>query len=148
MGKFSEILNAAKQHDAYWEARLRQQFAADLLGALADLGISQREFAEKAAVSPGYVSRVLAGNENLSLRTLVKLARTLGLELDLSVHKSTAIFRQSRARVQDWSALEKAAYRRHGAPQFQFAASTASAVNEQPYWAQPSSMQETMLKVA
>jgi len=148
MGKFTEILNAAKQHDAYWESRLRQQFAVDLLGALEDLGISQREFAEKAAVSPGYVSRVLAGNENLSIRTLVKLARTLNLEPDLSVHKATATFRQSRAGSQDWSALEKAAFRRHGAPQFQFAANTVSAVNEQPYRARPSQAQETILKVA
>lgn len=92
MSMFSELLAVAKQKDAYWEARLRHQFASSVLEALAARGMSQKEYAEKADVSAGYVSRVLSGNENLSLRTLVKLARALDLELDLLVHPKSHTF--------------------------------------------------------
>lgn len=147
MSKLSDLLTAARQQNSYWEAKLRHQFAADLLESLAACNISQRDFAEKAGVSPGYVSRVLAGNENLSFRTLVKLARTLNLEPELRTRPEGPVFQRVRQTDSDWSALEVAAFRRHGAPTFQFVA-PSSAVNEQPYWAQPTQVLESLVKVA
>lgn len=147
---FSKLLAVAKQKDTYWEARLRHQFAASVLEALAARGMSQKEYAEKADVSAGYVSRVLAGNENLSLRTLVKLARVLDLELDLRIYPKAPIFHQVERDGQDeqnWSMLEGAMQRRHGAPRLCLI-KTAAAVNEQTYGTWAASSDEGLIKVA
>jgi len=147
MSMFSKLLAVAKQKDAYWEARLRHQFASSVLQALAARGMSQKEYAEKADVSAGYVSRVLSGNENLSLRTLVKLARALDLELDLRAYPKAPIFHQIEQDEQDWSMLEGAMQRRHGAPRFRLI-KTAAAVNERTYGTWAASPDEGLVKVA
>lgn len=43
--------------------------------------LTQEKFAEKADVSARYVQRVEAGTENLTVRTLVKIANALHVEL-------------------------------------------------------------------
>ena len=129
MTMFSELLAAARQKDSYWESRLRHQFASSVLEALAERGISQKEYAKKADVSAGYVSRVLAGNENLSLRTLVKLARVLDLDLDLRVYPKAPTFLQIDQDDHDWSMLEGSMQRQHGAPRFRLIKSAVT-VNE------------------
>ena len=147
MSMFSDLLAAAKQKDAYWEARLRHQFAASVLEALAEHGMSQKDYAEKADLSPGYVSRVLAGNENLSLRTLVKLARVLDLDLDLRVYPKAPTFHLVDQDDHDWSMLEGAMHRQHGAPRFRLI-KPVSAVNERTYGTWSDSPEEDLIKVA
>ncbi|MFC4296747.1 helix-turn-helix domain-containing protein [Castellaniella hirudinis] len=148
MSMFSELLAAAREKDSYWEARLRHQFASSVLEALAEHGMSQKEYAEKADVSAGYVSRVLAGNENLSLRTLVKLARVLDLDLDLRVYAKTPTFHQIDQDEHDWSMLEGAMQRQHGVPRFRLIKSAAAAVNEQTYGTWAVGPDEGLMKVA
>ena len=147
MSMFSELLATAQQQNPYWESRLKHQFASSLLEALAEHGMSQKDYADRAGVSAGYVSRVLAGNENLSLRTLVKLARVLDLDLDLRVYPQTPTFHQVDQDEHDWSMLEGAMQRQHGVPQFRLITSPA-AVNERTYGAWAASPDEGLMKVA
>lgn len=57
-------------------------------------GLTQEQFAERSAVSLKYVQRVEAGRENLTLRSLFKLASDLGVTV-------AAVFRKPRTlRVQ------------------------------------------------
>lgn len=147
MSMFSELLAVARKKDPYWESLLRHQFASSILAALAEQGMSQKEYAEKAGVSAGYVSRVLAGNENLSLRTLVKMARVLDLDLDLRVYPKTPSFHQVDQDEHDWSMLEGAMQRRHGVPRFRLIQSKA-AVNEQTYGTWMTGPDEGLMKVA
>jgi ribosome-binding protein aMBF1 (putative translation factor) len=44
-------------------------------------GISQKAFAEKMGVSAQYITKILKGNENLSLETISKLETALGIQL-------------------------------------------------------------------
>ena len=147
MSMFAELLSVAKQKDSYWESRLRHQFAASLLEALAERDMSQRDYADQAGVSPGYVSRVLAGNENLSLRTVVRLARVLGLDLDLRVYPQVPSFHQVNQSEHDWSMLEGAMQRQHGMPRFRLVRSP-DAVNERTYGAWADNPDEGLMKVA
>ena len=43
--------------------------------------VSQKELAEKIGVSPQQVSKILRGNENLTLETIAKLEAALGVVL-------------------------------------------------------------------
>ena len=49
--------------------------------SLEDLHISQRQLAELVGCSPQYVSRLLKGEENLTLETLCKLERALNVPI-------------------------------------------------------------------
>src|SRR5439155_22632291 len=44
-------------------------------------GLNQKKLAEQIAVSPQYISKILKGEENLSLETIAKLSVALGVEL-------------------------------------------------------------------
>ena len=55
--------------------------ALRILGALQANGMSQKDLAEKTGVSPQQVSKLLKGNENLTLETIAKLEAALGIEL-------------------------------------------------------------------
>lgn len=44
-------------------------------------GLSQEELAEKADTSPNYLSRMERGTENPTLEMLIKLSRSLGVEM-------------------------------------------------------------------
>ena len=55
--------------------------ALRILGALQLNGMSQKELATKTGVSPQQVSKLLKGNENLTLETIAKLEAALGIVL-------------------------------------------------------------------
>lgn len=58
-----------------------EDIAAALSHALAERGMSQRELAWKAGLTPSTVSRVLSGRRGGSADTLTRMMRALGLEL-------------------------------------------------------------------
>jgi len=132
MAEFSQSMKEAKQHNDYWEFKARHRFALQLLRVLKSQEISQSEFAQRAGVSAGYVSRVLSGGENLSIRTLVKLCRALDLTLDIQANPQAPVFQRKHVEDQDWSLLEQALRRKHGSPQINLM-KPESAVNEHAY---------------
>ena len=48
---------------------------------LFELGMSQKQLAEKMNCSPQYISKVLRGRENLSLETLTKIENALEISI-------------------------------------------------------------------
>jgi transcriptional regulator with XRE-family HTH domain len=58
--------------------------AADLLVELrGTLGLSQRELAQRVDVSESRISQVLAGGENLTLKSLAELGWAMGIRFEL-----------------------------------------------------------------
>lgn len=55
--------------------------ALRVLDRLDELGLSQKELAEKMGCSPQYVSKLVKGSENLTLETISKLEECLDLDL-------------------------------------------------------------------
>lgn len=57
----------------------------DTIAALVEsLEISQRELADRLGVSPGRISQILSGSENLTLRSVAALGWALGVQFDLA----------------------------------------------------------------
>lgn len=54
-----------------------------LLRAVYREGLSQRELAERALVSEAQISRVLHGNDTISLRTFARVAAAVGARFEL-----------------------------------------------------------------
>lgn len=72
--------------------RMSQDIALSLHYYLRKLGMSQKDLAERMAVSAAYVGKLLKGNENLTLETICKLQNAIGEELLSLTHPY--IFRQ------------------------------------------------------
>lgn len=52
-----------------------------MLDRMDELGISQKQLAERMKCSPQYISKVLKGWENLSLETLFKIESALDISI-------------------------------------------------------------------
>jgi transcriptional regulator with XRE-family HTH domain len=62
--------------------RYSGSIAHRILAALEDSEtVNQKILAEKIGVSPQYISKVVSGNENLTLETIAKISEALGVEL-------------------------------------------------------------------
>ncbi len=88
--KLNKILSTRKstwQDEARWreenEEWLSQSFyiAVRVLNTLREKKMTQKELAEKMNVSPQFINKVVKGLENLSLETIGKLSRALGIKL-------------------------------------------------------------------
>jgi len=63
--------------------RYSQLIAMRVLDKLDQLGMTQKQLAERLECSQQYVSKILKGQENLSLETIVKLQEALDFKLIL-----------------------------------------------------------------
>lgn len=77
--KIHEIMAFRKANKAWLSKSMR--IAVTVLSALRDKKISQNELAEKMGVSPQYVSKILKGQENLTLQNISKIEEILGITL-------------------------------------------------------------------
>lgn len=70
--------------------RESQKIALKVLTQLDKLGWTQKDLAQKLAVSPQQVSKIVSGKENLTLETIVKLQELLDIPLLASYHEEKA----------------------------------------------------------
>lgn len=80
---FSELLDSCKDD---FEFRLEEQIfelTEQIAKRLKDNKISRKQFAEKMGISPAAVSKVLNGNPNFTIRTLLTMADALRTELSI-----------------------------------------------------------------
>lgn len=65
-----------------------KRIAIKVLKALKQKGLTQKELANDMNVSPQYVNKLIKGNENFTLETLIKLQSLLDIPLLASYHES------------------------------------------------------------
>jgi transcriptional regulator with XRE-family HTH domain len=65
-------------------ARLARQATVEVAGLLGKRDMSRADLARLMNVSPGRVSQVLSGDENLTLRSLAAVADALELDIKIS----------------------------------------------------------------
>ena len=61
--------------------RRSQKIAVKILSKMRETGMSQTELAHKMGCSQQYVSKILKGQENLSLETISKIEDSLGISV-------------------------------------------------------------------
>lgn len=93
----SEIINKLEQHKAEtpsaWKKKAEEriankpwlrysQFVAMMMfDRMEEIGLNQRGLAERMRCSQQYVSKILKGQENLSIETICKIEEALEIEL-------------------------------------------------------------------
>jgi plasmid maintenance system antidote protein VapI len=88
--KLGELSNGAVSswhEDAQWRRENRNwlkrshAIAFEVLEALDEKKLTQKKLAELMKVTPQYVNNIVKGSENLTLETIAKLEKALGIEL-------------------------------------------------------------------
>lgn len=102
-----------RRENREWLKKSREIALAVLNAITNNPAMTQKELARQMGVSPQYVSKILKGEENLSLQTITKLESILGIEL-ISVHKQVQQFESkqvlnfssySKYKREDWREL-------------------------------------------
>ena len=78
---FQNELETVRKTFKYRLERILIQLGEDICRLMRDQQISRADVAERLGVSRAYVTKVLNGNPNLTIKTLLKLSDALGREL-------------------------------------------------------------------
>ena len=80
----SSFVESAKSDDFYWVEKIKLDFAIELDRCRRDLNMTASEFAKELGVSRAYMSKLFRGDVNLTIKSMVKLARAVGARISLS----------------------------------------------------------------
>lgn len=67
-------------------ADLVRAFVGEVTWFMSENKVSRADLAQMMGVSPGRVSQILSGDENLTLRTMSSVVTALGAELEVTLH--------------------------------------------------------------
>ncbi|MFI5936394.1 transcriptional regulator [Actinoplanes sp. NPDC051494] len=81
--------------DEFEFLRLSQEIRAAVTWRMQEMGMSRKDLAKAMNVTPGRISQMLSGDENLTLRTISTLASCLGTRAELML---TTVVAADRAR--------------------------------------------------
>jgi transcriptional regulator with XRE-family HTH domain len=80
---FKEKLDAARGTFDYRLEKVLIQLGEDMCLLMEQQGLSRTQLAERMGVSPAYITKILDGNPNLTIKSLLKLSDALGRELTI-----------------------------------------------------------------
>jgi transcriptional regulator with XRE-family HTH domain len=81
----NDALENAKQTDDYWIARAQLDFAKELNKIRNKTNVNGKTLAQRLGTSAAYISRVLRGDTNLTIESMVKLARATGAKVEIKL---------------------------------------------------------------
>ncbi|WP_461832838.1 helix-turn-helix domain-containing protein [Desulfothermus sp.] len=83
--KIKNFFKEIKKTDSYIAEQTKLDFIVQIYKLMQESNITQKEFARKLGVTEAYVSRILRGNINFTIDTMVKLTRALNSNLHIKV---------------------------------------------------------------
>lgn len=78
---FGTLFDEAEKRTEFWEEDAIIGFTEDVCLAMEQAGVSRAELARRLGTSQAYVTKVLRGNANFTIKTMVRLAAALDSEL-------------------------------------------------------------------
>ena len=97
---FQELFNQAKERDTYWAASIILDFTEGLHRIMEANGITQSDLARRLGVSPAYITKVLRGNVNFTVDSMVRLVMAAGGEVSIQVPPKTQMKRSNHYKKQ------------------------------------------------
>lgn len=83
-----EYVTDAKKRDSYWVEATKLQFALALEDRRKAADMTYKALAEKLGSSAAYISKVFRGDSNMTIESMVKLARATGGHLVVRIADS------------------------------------------------------------
>lgn len=81
MSDYSKLKSRSKQGLNYWVESAKQDFMISVHSAMRRDEISKAKLAELVSCSPAYITKVLKGDANFTIETMVKISRALNSKL-------------------------------------------------------------------
>ena len=78
--RFEELHNRQKQRDSYHVNAAKFELSEQIFQAMEDKGVTEAELSRRLCVSRAYINKILQGNANLTIESLVKIGRALDCE--------------------------------------------------------------------
>lgn len=95
-----KFVDQAKNTDSYWVEKAKLEFSAALEKQRKSAGLTYAALAKKIGTSAAYITKVFRGDSNLTIESMVKLARASGGRLNIEV-----VYGESQ--VRHWESLTK-----------------------------------------
>ena len=85
MNRQTDWYRDLEQDDEYWAESTKIDFAVALEHLMRRIGINKTELSRKLKTSPAYITKVLRGDNNLTIESMTKLARAMGGRLRIEI---------------------------------------------------------------
>ncbi|HKV11894.1 MAG TPA: helix-turn-helix transcriptional regulator [Thermoanaerobaculia bacterium] len=85
---FSDLIRDARTRDEYWIEDAIIGFTVQLYSWMKEKGMSQADLAARIGASQPYVARILKGNDNFTIATMIKLVRAVGAHLQIVLREA------------------------------------------------------------
>lgn len=85
---FKGLIDRAKRRDSYWVGKAISDFTDDLYSLMETRGVNKAELARRIGSSPAYITKVLRGNNNFTIESMVRLVRALDGQLCIHVGRA------------------------------------------------------------
>lgn len=83
-------LDAARKTDSYWVEKAKLDFSISLDSQRTCAKITYADIAKRFGSSPAYISKVFRGDSNLTIESMVKLARSAGGQVEIRIVDNAA----------------------------------------------------------
>lgn len=95
------FLEEARKTDSYWAEHAKLEFSTALNQRRRAAKITYADIAQKIGTSAAYITKVFRGDSNVTIETMVKLARATGGQLDIRIVDSeVAVNRWDFSKIQ------------------------------------------------
>lgn len=84
------FLDEVRKTDSYWAEQAKLEFSNALEQQRRAAKMTYAGIAEKIGTSAAYITKVFRGDSNVTIETMVKLARSTGGQLDIRIVDSAA----------------------------------------------------------
>lgn len=97
--RFADLLQSVEQSDRFQIDGLKVEISEQIYLAMNQQGISNADLARRLGKSRAYVTKLLRGNTNFTLESLIRIGRALSNEVEINlVTKPTAIRKTKRTK--------------------------------------------------
>lgn len=82
---FKDKLETFREDAEFYAEELILDLTEQIVAAMKELGVNRTELAARMGVSKAFVTKLLRGNTNVTLKTMASLARSLGCNINIEV---------------------------------------------------------------
>lgn len=101
MTAFSAMLKEAKSKDSYWVEAAKLDFALELTRHMKVQVVSKADMAKLLGTSPAYITKLLRGDANLTIESMVKASRVLGCDFHTHIANRNASVKWFEVHIND-----------------------------------------------
>lgn len=104
---FEELFEKAKERETYLTASIILEFTEGLYRLMEDNKLSRKELARRLGTSPAYITKVLRGDINFTIDSMVKLAKAAGGTVQVHIGRKEVrwfgIAKKKKEELPKWS---------------------------------------------